>query len=358
MLLLLALLGDWGIKCRRSDGPISIRWKNDATVVRASSTSSYIVPPSCGFCSGHRLVLMLAQNSVNVIAKNVNTFANQLAIEFPAVLPPSDDYIFWLVDLTNKTHVYANSNAFSITANDQTTGTSQTTSLTSNVPPPTTSPATPEHTTSAENPSTTAMDSPTSLSPTSLKDSPTSFDAVGQPHSTSESSTSSMITGSAATSLLLATKSSPISATSSSSSNSLAIDPPQTQPAIGASRKSMSGSSIAGIAIAAVFLLALGVVVWLCVRRSRRKPRVNLQPQEYLHTGEDEQESPQRSLRSEKLRTMSQDRHHGGQGGGDLELALRQNEALAVRIAALESDVRSSRMGSEWSHQSPPGYLD
>ncbi|KAF8200434.1 hypothetical protein K438DRAFT_1821957 [Mycena galopus ATCC 62051] len=236
-------------------------------------------------------------NSLTVIAQNVDTFANQLAIEFP-VSPPSDDDIFWLVNLTNKTNIYTNSNSFSIT-----TAKDQTTSPTSNVPPTTSPVASPVHSTSAVHPKTTAEDRP----------------------STTPASTTT---------------------------------PLQIQSASDASRKSMSGRSIAGIVIAAVFLLALGVVVWLCVRRSHRKPRLNLQPQEYLHAGEDQQESPQRSFSGEKLRAMPQSRLSEAEGGGDLELLLRQNRALAARIGALESDVRSPRMESEWLQESPPGYLD
>ncbi|KAF8200448.1 hypothetical protein K438DRAFT_1821977 [Mycena galopus ATCC 62051] len=237
-------------------------------------------------------------NSLTVIAQNVDIFANQLAIEFP-VSPPSDDYIFWLVDLTNKTNVYTNSNSFSIT-----TAKDQTTAPTSNVPPPMTSPvASPVHSTSAVHPNTTAEDRP-------------------------------------------------------STTPAFTTTPPEIQSASGASRKSMSGRSIAGIAIAAVFLLALGVMVWLCVRRSHCKPRLNLQPQEYLHAGEDQQESHQRSFSGEKLRAMPQSRLSEAEGGGDLELLLRQNKALAARIGALESDVHSLRMESEWLQESPPGYLD
>ncbi|KAJ7691423.1 hypothetical protein B0H17DRAFT_1133732 [Mycena rosella] len=273
------------------------------------------------FLSGHRLV---AQNSLNMIANNVDTFANQLAIELPGpVLPSSDDYIFWLADPKNKTYVYANRNTFSIAAANN-----QPTSSTSNVPPTTPPVASPVHTTSAEHPSICSLPAE---------------DGQGFADKPRHSGTASFNVGVQP----LVHNNSP-SSSSCNSPSIASIDSPQTQPVIGASRlrKPISGGSIAGIAIAAVFLLALGVVVWLC-------------PKPYLHGGNDKQESPQRLIgRGEKLRVMPQGRISGGQGGGDLELALRQNDALAARIAALESDMRSSRMGSGWSHQSPPGYLD
>ncbi|KAJ6530657.1 hypothetical protein B0H19DRAFT_1191725 [Mycena capillaripes] len=239
-------------------------------------------------------------NSTNVIAKNVSIISNQITAQLPT-LPPSDDYIFWFVDPAKpEFFVFGNSNSFTVT--DKTTS-SPTTSTAANEAPP--------------------------ISPLS-------------------------------------------------SSSNTGTQPPQTQAAgsaIQATSKSISSGAIAGIAVGTVVVLILAAILWLFLRRSRRRERLlELEPEVYPPMPHDEEHgireveilpreksrplAPQRRPAVEQLREMeaqlAANTHAMGQRDGDLEEALQENEALRVRIRALERDLQSQTD----SYEPPPRYLD
>jgi TolA-binding protein len=130
-------------------------------------------------------------------------------------------------------------------------------------------------------------------------------------------------------------------------------------------------------------MLTLGVLVWFCMRRIRKKPRLSLRPEGYiLSPSEDERGvggvphgqppvAPQ--LRGEKSRSPDSDLNpheslaeqlHAMRSqlaelsgvGTDVEHALQQNEALRARIRALENELQSQTGSELRSGQSPPGY--
>jgi hypothetical protein len=128
-----------------------------------------------------------------------------------------------------------------------------------------------------------------------------------------------------------------------------------------------------------VLVLMISCMTCLCLRRSRKKQQRQMarQPQVYIPAPDDEQgirhilssseksgspgaQSTQESL-AEQLRAMQEQlavvTGAMGQGGGDLEQALRQNESLQAHIRALERELQF-QIASESSDQPPPGYLD
>ncbi|KAF7336252.1 hypothetical protein MVEN_02173300 [Mycena venus] len=285
-----------------------------------------------------------ALKSVNLIAKNVNGTLNKFTFDLPSV-PPSDDYQLCLVDYSfPEGSVYATSNAFTVVAANQNKS-----STSSNV----------ARTSPAEQSSTTAGSS-------STVNSGTKPGSASQSNSSSLRPTASSVSG----------PSSPTPPPISSSSNP-ATQPSQTHSAAVDSRKSRSGGSMAGITTGAVIILVLGILIWLRVR-SRKKALPILQPQEYTLT---DGVTPLQS-RGEKSKALAVESRRGSTaeqlpapqeqpsapdgggrapGGGDLDLeqALQQNEALRVRIRMLENGGRLDiQLGSEWSYESPPGYMD
>jgi hypothetical protein len=141
----------------------------------------------------------------------------------------------------------------------------------------------------------------------------------------------------------------------------------------------LSSASTAGIAIGLVLVLMISCMTCLWLRRSRKKQQRQMarQPQVYIPAPDDEQgirhilssseksgspggQSAQESL-AEQLRAMQEQlavvTGAMGQGGGDLEQALRQNESLQAHIRALERELQFQN-ASESSDQPPPGYLD
>ncbi|KAJ6578199.1 hypothetical protein B0H19DRAFT_1122657 [Mycena capillaripes] len=137
---------------------------------------------------------------------------------------------------------------------------------------------------------------------------------------------------------------------------------------------------MAGIAIGVVFVLILALALfYFYLRRSRRRDRESqLETQVYAPALQNEDSSmrqseisladekstplvPQRRAALAQLREMQQQLAVNTSAGamaqrnGDLEEALRENEALRARIQALERDLQS-QTDTESSHDSPPGY--
>ncbi|KAF7333094.1 hypothetical protein MVEN_02374600 [Mycena venus] len=180
-----------------------------------------------------------------------------------------------------------------------------------------------------------------------------SLSAIEPPHSTSQS----------------------VSSAISSSSNGEIESTPSALPTPGIghpqANKSMSPRSIAGISAGAFFVLILPVILWFCLRCSRRwKRQLHLEPEAYIlgppgsEHGMRKVENKLRSLAPQRQEALAQLRemeeqlsvNAGGmvQGDSGLEEALRQIEALRVRIRALERDPQLQTESSD----SPPGYLD
>lgn len=128
---------------------------------------------------------------------------------------------------------------------------------------------------------------------------------------------------------------------------------------------------MAGIAAGIVSLLLMGGIVWFCIRRSRKNQQrqMALRPHVFIPKPPDDergirqifpsceksrslgvQESVEEQLRAlrQQLATVIR---NTGQGGGDLEEALRRNQTLQRHIRALEFQITS-----ESSDQSPPEY--
>jgi hypothetical protein len=151
--------------------------------------------------------------------------------------------------------------------------------------------------------------------------------------------------------------------------------------------KSLAAGAIAGITIGALSVVFLAILV-ACVRRARRRQRASesaLAPESYIIVNPAQRQvsnpvsistlpsAPSHSCASistvaknrqeyltAQLRTVQKQletlQASVGTGGGHLEQAMQQNEALRARIRMLERE-----MQSQWGlglSDSPPAYLD
>ncbi|KAJ6564743.1 hypothetical protein B0H19DRAFT_1259156 [Mycena capillaripes] len=133
----------------------------------------------------------------------------------------------------------------------------------------------------------------------------------------------------------------------------------QTQSATHIPRKSMSRGSIAGTAIGVLFLLILGfIIIWFCLRRSRRrrKPEVDLRPHIYSPTPRDEEQGRRESrFRGEKSRAFgAENRQEPLLSQPQEQVVVPPDGASRARIRAMEQDLESQTR----PETSPPGYLD